>query len=172
MTQPAVPSSEPSPESFLAEITALLEKEGPSEAALLALLDHVLARFHCVVGSIHDLDPATGMLRLRAQRGIPPALLDRVTMIPIGKGMAGLAAERREPVQVCNLQSDASGMAKPAARETRMEGSLTVPMLVGDDLRGTLGIARPQVHEFTGEETRLLVEIGRTIGKRLGPQPP
>ncbi|MBI1784718.1 GAF domain-containing protein, partial [Candidatus Sumerlaeota bacterium] len=82
------------------EITRLLEGAGVSEGNLLEILDKTLKRFQCVVGTIHVLDPATGMLKLAAQRGIPEMILDKVRMIPIGKGMAGLAAERLEPVQV------------------------------------------------------------------------
>src|SRR5207253_2150142 len=112
----------------------------------------VLAAFDCPTGAIYFLDTASGMLKLGAQRGIPEAVLPRVQLIPIGKGMAGLAAERREPVQVCNLQTDTSGVAKPAAKETRMEGSIAVPILLGEKLGGTLGIAKPVPYEFTAAE--------------------
>jgi signal transduction protein with GAF and PtsI domain len=141
---------------------------GATDAALGQVLDRALDHFDCSVGTIHDLDPATGLLRLRAQRGIPDVLMPRLQRIPIGKGMAGIAAERREPVQVCNLQTDASGVAKPAAKETRMEGSIAAPMLLGEQLRGVLGVAKPTPYEFTAEETALLMEAARVIGQALG----
>ena len=94
-------------------------------------------------------------------------LLDKVSKIPIGKGMAGLAAERQKPVQVCNLQTDESGFAKPGAKETKMEGSIAVPMLVGDKLCGTLGVAKPIAYEFSKAETSLLLQIGNLIARRL-----
>jgi signal transduction protein with GAF and PtsI domain len=141
---------------------------GATDGALQAVLDKVLARFDCPTGTIHALDPATGLLRLRAQRGIPPHLLERVERVPIGKGMAGIAAERRQPVQVCNLQTDTSGVARPAAKETRMEGSIAVPMLVGGNLRGVLGVAKPVAYDFTEAETASLLEIAATIGDCLG----
>jgi signal transduction protein with GAF and PtsI domain len=145
-----------------------LARGGATEATLLAVLDRVLGHFECVTGTIHALDPASGRLRLQAQRGIPPAILDRVVLIPVGKGMAGIAAERREPVQVCNLQTDTSGVAKPGAKETRMEGSIAVPMLVGGRLRGVLGVAKPVAYDFSEAETNLLLEIAAVIGDRLG----
>jgi L-methionine (R)-S-oxide reductase len=147
------------------EIETRLSREGPSEAALHALLDQILASLECRVGTIHGLDPQSGHLELRAHRGIPPALFERVKTVPIGKGMAGLAAQRRQPVQVCNLQTDSSGCAKPAARETRMEGSIAVPMLVGTELRGVLGVAKPVEHEFSEAETGLLLELASALGK-------
>src|SRR5207253_3253784 len=75
-----------------------------------------------------------------------------------------LAAERRRPVQVCNLQADDSGVARPGARETRLEGSLAVPMLAGNDLRGVLGVAKPVAYDFSAAETALLLEVGGVIG--------
>jgi GAF domain-containing protein len=137
------------------------------EAGLQDVLGLVLRHFACAVGTIHRLDPASGLLKLCVQRGIPATILDRVGVIPIGKGMAGIAAERRQPVQVCNLQTDASGVAKPGAKETHMEGSIAVPMLVGEELRGVLGVAKPVAYDFTEAETALLSQIATRIGQHL-----
>ena len=82
--------------------------------------------------------------------------------------MAGLAAERRATVQVCNLQTDTSGVAKPAAKETKMEGSLAVPILDSEDLRGVLGVAKPEAYEFDEGETAALQQAAAAIGKFLG----
>ncbi len=81
--------------------------------------------------------------------------------------MAGLAAERRAPVQVCNLQTDDSGMARPRAKETAMQGSITIPVIVDDELRGTLGVAKPNAYEFSKDESELLMRLGRLIGSYL-----
>jgi len=160
------------PETKLIQtIDGFLRQQGGTNETLLRVLDMVLAYFKCVTGTIHTLDRASGMLKLRAQRGIPVAIMDKVSNIPIGKGMAGLAAERKEAVQVCNLQTDTSGQAKPGAKETKMEGSIAAPMLVeGNVLRGVIGIAKPVAHEFTAEEQSQLIEVGTTIGKHTGGQ--
>ncbi len=124
--------------AFAEEIERTLAGDGASGPDLTLALDKILGHFDCAVGTLHRLDQASGMLQLAAQRGIPDAVLRQVQTVPIGKGMAGLAAQRREPVQVCNLQSDTSGAARPGAKETRMEGSVAVPLLVGGTLRGVL----------------------------------
>ena len=133
--------------------------------------DDVLARivehFGCVVGTVHLLDAGDGKLHLEAHRGLPPPVLDKVRVIPIGKGMAGIAAERRQPVQVCNLQTDSSGVARPNAKLTQMDGSLASPMLDGDQLRGVLGIAKPTAYDFTPDETELLLAVGGAIARVL-----
>jgi putative methionine-R-sulfoxide reductase with GAF domain len=91
-------------------------------------------------------------------------------VIPIGKGMAGIAAERREPVQVCNLQKDHERRRATRAKLTQMEGSLAAPMLDGDRLCGVFGIAKPVAHDFTEAETRLLLSVGARLGDALAPQ--
>jgi L-methionine (R)-S-oxide reductase len=131
------------------------------------LLERVTRHFDCPVGTVHVLDGKDGMLHLAAQRGLPPPVLDRVAVIPIGKGMAGIAAERREPVQVCNLQTDTSGVVRPGAKMTRMEGSLAAPMLDGTQLRGVLGIAKPVAYDFSEAETRLLMDVGAQLARHL-----
>lgn len=148
---------------LLTEIEHLLE--GQKQVTLDTLLDRVLDRFHCVVGTVHLLDPVSGTLKLQAQKGVAGIILDRVRVVPIGKGMAGLAAERRQPVQVCNLQSDQSGVAKPIAKETRMEGSIAVPMLVNNELHGVVGVAKPITYEFSQPEVELLMQVGTLIAK-------
>jgi L-methionine (R)-S-oxide reductase len=129
-----------------------------------AVLERVARHFDCPVATIHVLG-ADGLLHLVAQRGLPPPVLDKVQDIPLGKGMAGIAAQRREPVQVCNLQSDASGVVRPGAKLTQMEGSLAAPMLDGERLCGVFGIAKPVAHEFSRDDQRLLLAIGTEIAR-------
>jgi len=155
------------PEPILRFVEQILSSHGTGEANLPTVLDRVLAHFGCVVGTIHRLNPSSGMLELLAHRGVPKAVLDQVRAIPVGKGMAGLAAQRRQPVQVCNLQTDDSGVAKPGAKLTEMKGSIAVPMLDGQTLRGTLGLARPEEHTFSEDQTRALLGVASLIARHL-----
>jgi L-methionine (R)-S-oxide reductase len=155
--------------SLLNDIEAVLHSKSLSEANLELALKRVLDHFQCSVGTIHILEEPSGLLVLRASKGVPDIVLDRVRTVPIGKGMAGLAAERRQPVQVCNLQTDRSDAAKPMARETKVEGAIAVPMLVGERLSGVLGVAKPVTYEFEQAEISLLLEIGSLIAKQLDP---
>jgi len=128
-------------------------------------LDAALVHFGCQTGTVHLL--RDGVLRLAAQANIPPPLLPIIETVPIGKGIAGLAAERREPVSLCNLQTDTSGQALPAAKTTGMEGSVAVPMLAGGDLRGVLGIAKAEAHDWTDAEKAALLEVGAALAARV-----
>lgn len=141
-------------------IDSLLNKESINWQEILAT---IISNFGCTTGTIHFLDEKTSLLKVVAHQGIPPFLIPKLSEIPIGKGMAGIAAERREPVEMCNLQTDDSGVAKPAAKETKVEGSIAVPMLLKGKLYGTLGIAKPVPYDFTEEEVSDLLSIGEKI---------
>ncbi|MFN6484330.1 MULTISPECIES: GAF domain-containing protein [unclassified Nostoc] len=131
------------------------------------MLTEILAAFDCSTGTIHTLDRDSQLLHLKAYQGIPEFLLPKMTVIPIGKGMAGVAAERKQPVQICNLQTDESDVARPSAKETKVEGSIAVPLMLNGRLYGTLGIAKPISYEFTPEEEETLMEIGEVISRKI-----
>jgi L-methionine (R)-S-oxide reductase len=160
-------SEPPSDSMFFTEIEDRLKRAGATDAHHQTILDQVLNHFACTAGTIHTLEAQAGMLHLRARRNIPDGLLPRIEKIPIGKGLAGLAAERRQPVQLCNLQTDDSGAARPGAKETGMEGCIAVPMLADDQLVGVLGVAKPTAYEFSETEIAQLVKIGGVIGRFL-----
>ncbi|MFD2512559.1 GAF domain-containing protein [Pontibacter locisalis] len=131
------------------------------------LLTDIIATFDCSTGTLHTYNRETKLLELKAEKGIPPFLLPKMTEIPVGKGMAGIAAERKKPVEMCNLQTDTSGVARPAAKETKVEGSIAVPMLLDGELYGTLGIAKPLPYDFTEEEKSSLLQIGEEMSRYL-----
>jgi L-methionine (R)-S-oxide reductase len=139
----------------------------PDSAEWARFLDDVLADFGCTTGTIHRLDPADQLLKLVVCRGIPEGLLTIIGTIPIGKGIAGAAAERREPVELCNLQTDTSGVAKPGAKETKVQGSLAVPILDGDRLCGTLGVGMQAPHDFSIAEKDRLLAFAATAASRM-----
>jgi L-methionine (R)-S-oxide reductase len=155
------------PDQLQSDVQKALGSGPADDAALEAVLTRLLERLGCVAGTIHRLNPASGLLELAAARGIPEAVRQRAARVPIGKGMGGIAAERRAPVQVCNLQTDESGVARPAARETPVEGAIAVPMLVEGALRGVLGVAKATAYEFSDDEVDLLLRAGELIGRSI-----
>ena len=144
--------------TFLARLSELRAEPAPLEAALA----QVLAHFRAESGTIHTLE--NGELRLQAHsRGMPPAVLDLIRVIPVGKGMAGLCVERKEPVTACNLQTDASGDVRPGARTTGLRGSIVVPMMVAGEPCGALGIANREERVFSPAEVELLMSAGGVL---------
>jgi L-methionine (R)-S-oxide reductase len=136
-------------------------------------LARVLHYFGADSGTIHLLHD-DGVLHLAAaSAGIPPVVLNTVREVPVGKGMAGLAVERRMPVNACNIQTDVSGDVRSGAKATGLQGSIVVPLLHGEAAVGALGIANRHEREFTDDEAALLLDIGRSLAKAChGPSGP
>jgi signal transduction protein with GAF and PtsI domain len=128
------------------------------------VLAATIAHFGCQAGTVHLM--RDGALRLAASSGIPPHVAQIVETVPVGKGIAGLAAERREPITICNLQSDTSGQARPGARATGMEGSIAVPMLLAGEVRGVVGVAKAAAYDWSEAESGLLSLIAGRLGAR------
>lgn len=131
-------------------------------------LSEILKEFNCQTGTIHQSTDGT-LLMLVTQIGVPDSLLDKVSTIPFGKGIAGAAAERKEAVELCNLQQDLGGVAKADARQTGVSGSLAVPIFSpgGERVIGTLGIGKFAPYEFSETEKNRLREIAGEIAAIL-----
>jgi len=125
-------------------------------------LDRIKLRFAADTVTIHLLEG--GVLVLKAHAGIPDRVLEIIQQVPVGKGMAGLAAERNAPVDSCNIQTDQSGDVRPGAKATGVNGAIVVPIRdAAGNVRGTLGIGVHRVHEYTPEETTALLEEAKTL---------
>jgi L-methionine (R)-S-oxide reductase len=107
-----------------------------------------------IAGSVHR---RTGdELVLAASANLPPPVVAIVQRVPKGKGMAGLAFERREPVQTCNLKSDTSGDVRPGAKAVNAQAAVALPVVDdAGEVRAVVGIA------FAGEREIATEELGR-----------
>ncbi len=129
-------------------------------------LSRILHHFGADSGTIHMLGD-DGLLHLTAaSRGIPQVVLDTVRTVPVGKGMAGLAVERNQPVGACNIQTDVSGDVRPGARATGLQGSIVVPIVRDGQAIGALGVANHRERTFTEAETAALLRVGAVLGVR------
>ena len=130
------------------------------------VLETIMDVFECQTGTLHHWNELKEHLELLYHKGVPKELIPKIQLIPNGKGIAGAAAERMEPVQICNLQTDTSGVARPSAKKTKVEGALAVPVEFGGLLMGTLGIGKQTAYEFTAEEIRDIQQLASTIGEK------
>lgn len=128
-------------------------------------LHTILEIFGCQTGTIHRTDASGDTLHLVSQVGVPGFLLEKISVIPFGKGIAGAAAERREPVELCNLQQDLGGVAEASAQKTGVAGSLAVPIFSKESgaVIGTLGIGKTVPYEFSDAEKQRLVDFATEI---------
>jgi len=78
-------------------------------------------------------------LQLAAAVNIPQKVQNVTRVIPRGRGMAGLAWERGQPVSTCNLQEDTTGDVRPGAKAVDAKAAVAFP--VGSPVRAVVGIA-------------------------------
>jgi len=130
------------------------------------MLASILEEFGCQTGTIHQATGTGKMLSLVEQIGVPDFLLEKISTIPFGKGIAGAAAERKEAVELCNLQENLGGIAKPDAQKTGVSGSIAVPIFspLSSEVIGTLGIGKFTPYEFTPAEKQRLNDHAAAIG--------
>ena len=128
---------------------ALLQDDGALEDRLQAAVEEIAEEFDARTCTFHRTTAEDQLLELVAQVGLPPHIAQIAGRIPFGKGMAGVCAQRREPVTMCNLQTDDSGVANPAARDTRVEGAVVVPLVAEDRVVATLGIGKGEEYDYS-----------------------
>jgi hypothetical protein len=103
-------------------------------------------------------------LRLVAAVNIPPPVITVTLEIPAGKGMAGLALERKEPVQTCNLQTDRSGDVRPGARAVQAQAAIALPVFdATGEVRAVVGLAFTNEWELPADEIARLAQAAATV---------
>ncbi|MFF4902748.1 GAF domain-containing protein [Streptomyces sp. NPDC001068] len=111
----------------------------------------LLERHAAVAGTVHAV--REDLLHLTAAHNIPPEVRKITALIPLGKGMAGLAWERNRPVQTCNLKQDDSGAVKPGARAVAGKAAIALPVHAADGtVRAVVGLAWPDERELTDQQ--------------------
>lgn len=142
-----------------------MTKDGALELGSVEWLSALLSEFDCQTGTLHRADGE--WLDLVVSQGVPEPLMPMITRIPFGKGIAGAAAATREPVELCNLQKDLGGVAKEGARQTKVAGSLAVPIFSSDGalVVGTLGIGKVVPHDFSDEEKERLAAVACEVAR-------
>jgi hypothetical protein len=125
-------------------------------------LQNFLAKYNGAAGTVHFFED--GGLKLVSAINIPPQVQQVVAWVPNGKGMAGLALERKEPIQTCNLKEDNTGNVKPGAKAVNAQAAVALPVLdSASSVRAVVGIAVPDEREFTTAELDDLTAAAATV---------
>lgn len=129
-----------------------------------AFLETLLRNIDGVAGTVHE--QRGDDLYLTAAQNIPPSVIAIVTHVPHGKGMAGVAQVKKQPVQTCNLQTDDSGTVKPGAKSVNAQAAIAVPVLDDDgDVRAVVGVAWADERELDPEFEQAMMQMAATLPK-------
>jgi hypothetical protein len=103
-------------------------------------------------------------LYLTAAHNIPPKVVAIVAHVPSGKGMAGMAQVKKEPVQTCNLQTDETGNIKPGAKAVDAQAAVALPVLDAEGLvRAVVGIAWKKEGEIGIAEEQAMMKLAALL---------
>lgn len=98
-------------------------------------------------------------LYLVAAHNIPPKVIAIVAHVPHGKGMAGVAQVKKQPVQTCNLQTDETGNIKPGAKAVDAQAAVALPVLdEAGAVRAVVGIAWSKEGEIGPAEEQAMMK--------------
>jgi L-methionine (R)-S-oxide reductase len=125
-------------------------------------LRDLLARHGAVAGTVHVV--RGDHLAISGAVNIPPKVQEVTALIPLGKGMAGLAWQHDKAIQTCNLQEDTSGAVKPGAKAVNAQAAVALPVHAADGtVRAVVGLAwmdervldAPQLAAISGDAASL-----------------
>ncbi|MDH5674375.1 MAG: GAF domain-containing protein [Myxococcales bacterium] len=132
------------------------------QAELERWLRAYVERHGGVAGTVHVRGERD--LVLKATLNIPPPVVAAVGTIPRGKGMAGLAWERDEPVSTCNLKTDETGDVRPGAKAVDANAAVAIPVHGNDgELRAVVGIAYGGERDIDADELAMLREQAEAL---------
>ncbi len=125
-------------------------------------LEALIAQLGAFAGTVHV--QRGDDLYLTAAHNIPPNVIAIVAHVPHGKGMAGVAQVKRQPVQTCNLQSDETGNIKPGAKAVDAQAAIALPVLDETGaVRAVVGIAWTKEGEIGTDESDSMMKMAATL---------
>ena len=125
-------------------------------------LESFIAQHDGVAGTVHVQRGED--LYLAAAHNIPPQVVAIVAHVPHGKGMAGVAQVKKQPVQTCNLQTDVTGNIKPGAKAVNAQAAIALPVLdEAGGVRAVVGIAWNEEKEIGPTEEQIMMKLAATL---------
>jgi GAF domain-containing protein/anti-sigma regulatory factor (Ser/Thr protein kinase) len=122
------------------------------------VLHQMLMRVREALGTdtaaVYELDDEQQTLVARAAKGVGSEDVERGVRVPVGRGFAGLVAERRQPVRSAEVPD--LELVSPLMREQGIISLVGVPLVVEDRLLGVLHAGSREERVFTGDDVALL----------------
>lgn len=125
-------------------------------------LESFIAEHDGIAGTVHVQRGED--LYLTAAHNIPPSVVAIVAHVPHGKGMAGVAQVKKQPVQTCNLQTDETGNIKPGAKAVNAQAAIALPVLdAAGAVRAVVGIAWSKDGEIGPDEAQGMMKLAAAL---------
>ena len=145
------------------DVRKVLERQGTSDLAFDTIVARLMSVYDAEAAVVYTLDAATGMLKLRCHNGLPKNISEKLRFLCLGKGLPGKAAVLRRAVQAIHHPESACA----EELEVLPPGSLFVPVLSENTLRGVIGIAKNFHREYAPDEVASLTAVAVLIATYL-----
>lgn len=125
-------------------------------------LESVISQLGAIAGTVHVQRGED--LYLTAAHNIPPHVIAIVAHVQHGKGMAGLAQVKQQPVQTCNLQTDETGNIRPGAKAVDAQAAIALPVLdKAGTVRAVVGFAWSKEGEIDQDRQQILMKMAASL---------
>ncbi|VTR75716.1 GAF domain-containing protein [Cellulomonas hominis] len=138
--------------------------------ALKTALDTVREEFGWDYGSYWTVDPEARVLRFAVESGTAGEEFRRVTLTASfaeGVGLAGRAWRARDLVFVRDLGELTDCVRAPAAQRAGVRSGVCIPVIVGDEVLGTMDFFTTQTIELSDSRRGSLRNVARLVSQRL-----
>ncbi len=136
---------------LLEDISNLIGRTPDAQESLEGVVRLLAAAMDCEVCSLYSYDPDSETLSLAATHGLQARSIGRIVMSK-SEGLAGLSAEKQEPVVVEDALAHPRFKFFPETGEERYHGFLGVPVGEGLGLLGVLVLQSRRRRRFGAEE--------------------
>ncbi len=152
--------------SLLNEISQRVAEGHNLQRTLEIILDEVINSFAISGGGIFLLEHSGTEMKLALHRNIPDNVVEELSQMQPGMGLAGKVIETGRPRLSTNLQKDHRRISS-AVFADHWQAFLAVPFIAKEETLGVLFIFDRGSRVFSREDVRLIQAIGRQLGPLL-----
>jgi signal transduction histidine kinase len=148
-------------------ILAVLNSDRPLSAILDYITLYAGRLLEADAVAIYRLDPETNLLSIQSSHGLSDEYIEQFT-IPLGQGATGQAVLQGQPVAITDVANATEVLAKPVGPKTLsllqtmskyFRSELSVPLIIKQEVVGTLNLYYANPREFTQDEIDLAVSF-------------
>lgn len=148
-------------------ILAVLNSNKPLDAILDYITMYACRLLEADAVAVYRLQPETDLLKIQSSHGLSKEYLDHST-VTLGQGATGQAVNQGKPIAITNIEQALGALSQPVDPEMmvllnilskQFQSELSVPLIVKQDIVGTLNLYYANPRVFTRDDIDLAVSF-------------
>ena len=144
-------------ESFIA-VGQAINAAVDLDDALAAITREACSLMNARTSALQLLDESGDRLALVASHGAREAYLNKPDVV-VSDSFLGSVVHRMKPLQIENIQTSNAYQQQNMAREEGIVALLSVPLVFGGDITGTLNIYKAEAYVFSNDEIQIAMAL-------------